>query len=167
MTSTFVKRAQAGRNHTVSRVEVPGLPPVQYDAAAAALAAQTSALRANRWTMHVGLERAAATTIDRLTIDPCPAQDFNGADFLYFASFQAFVDRAEWGYFRSREPLLTTRQRDIVYRANIDAGERVVVTLQALRRDKGALTHWYRLEREQDGVAIADAFSVRQPSALG
>lgn len=33
---------------------------------------------------------------DAIRFEPCPNSDFNGADFPYFASFQAFVDRAEW-----------------------------------------------------------------------
>ena len=36
-----------------------------------------------------------------------------------------------------------------------------MASLLQFRRDGGDLTHWYRLEREQDGSAIADIFTVR------
>ena len=63
-----------------------------------------AALRRDKWKAHLGFVRTDAPVLDRLVIDPCPAQDFNGADFLYFSSFQAFVDRAEWAFFRPLDP---------------------------------------------------------------
>jgi probable biosynthetic protein (TIGR04099 family) len=162
MTSTFVKRAQKGRNHSIARVEVPSLALLESEPHATAFAADAAALRSNRWCTHLGFERSAAAVVDRFVIDPCPGQDFNGADFLYFASFQAFVDRAEWAFFRPDAPFPTTRRRDIVYRGNIDPGERVFASLLQVRREQGELGHWYRLERAQDNFAIADIFTLRR-----
>jgi probable biosynthetic protein (TIGR04099 family) len=161
MTSTFVRRAQKGRNHSIARAEVNGLPPVGAAPRARAFAAEAAALRAGRWDSHLGFERQTATVIDRFAIDPCPGQDFNGANFLYFASFQAFVDRAEWSFFRPAAPFPTTRQRDIIYRGNIDPGERVIANLLQFRRDDEILNHWYGLAREKDRATIADIFTVR------
>jgi probable biosynthetic protein (TIGR04099 family) len=161
MTSTFVQRSQQGNNHSIARVEVPGLPPVGRDPNAAAYAAEVAELRSNLWLSHLGLARREATVMHRFLIDPCPGQDFNGADFLYFASFQAFVDRAEWDFFRPQAPFPTTRRRDIIYRGNMNPGERLVASLLQVRRDRENLVHWYRLEREQDGRTIADAFTVK------
>jgi probable biosynthetic protein (TIGR04098 family) len=59
-----------------------------------------------------------------------------------------------------------TRRRDIVYRGNIDPGERVVASLFQFRRDAGSLAHWYRLEREPDGAIIAETFTLRDVPAL-
>jgi probable biosynthetic protein (TIGR04099 family) len=109
---------------------------------------------------HSGFARANAAAVDRLVIDPCPAQDFNGADFLYFSSFQAFVDRAEWAFLRPN-PRATTRRRDIVYHGNIDPGDRVVVVLCGVRRCGSELGHWCRVERESDAAPLADVFTVR------
>lgn len=95
MTSVFVRRTQAGLNRSIARVEVSGLPPVEQAPEFADHAATVAALRRNQWTEHMGFTRTSAAALDRLVIDPCPAQDFNGADFLYFSSFQAFADRAE------------------------------------------------------------------------
>jgi probable biosynthetic protein (TIGR04099 family) len=162
MTSTFVKRARKGRNHSIVRVEVPGLAALEFEPHATALAAEAAALRSNQWCTHLGFERNKAAAVDRFVIDPCPGQDFNGADFLYFASFQAFVDRAEWAFFRPKPPFPTTRRRDIVYRGNIDPGERVVATLLQVWQQHREFRHWYRLERAQDNFAIADIFTLRQ-----
>jgi probable biosynthetic protein (TIGR04099 family) len=100
--------------------------------------------------------------LDRLVIDPCPAQDFNGADFLYFSSFQAFVDRAEWAFFRPLDPRTTTRRRDLVYHGNIEPGDRVAIVLRGWRRDMRGVDHWCRLERESDAAPIADVFTLRR-----
>jgi probable biosynthetic protein (TIGR04099 family) len=165
MTSTFVRRTQQGQNHTIARLEVPGLPPVASHPDAIAFAAESAALRSNVWDEHLGLARLQARAIDRFVVDPCPGQDFNGANFLYFASFQAFVDRAEWTYFRPQAPFPMTRRRDIIYRGNIDPGERVVLRLLQIRRSDQRLAHWYRLEREHDDRTIADVFTVRRATA--
>jgi probable biosynthetic protein (TIGR04099 family) len=160
MTSLFVKRMEAGRNRSIARVEVPGLPPVvstrKFDEETVA------ALRRDSWKEHFGFVRAGAPVLDRLLIDPCPAQDFNGADFLYFSSFQAFVDRAEWAFFRPLDPRTTTRRRDIVYHGNIEPGDRVAVLLRGCRRGAGGVDHWCRLERESDAMPIADVFTLRR-----
>jgi probable biosynthetic protein (TIGR04099 family) len=164
MTSTFVRRVRKGGNHLIARTEVPALQQIAVDSEAARCVADSAMLRSERWDAHFGLERRRARVIDRFVVDPCPGQDFNGADFLYFASYQAFVDRAEWAHLRPRTPCLTTRARDIVYLGNIDPGERLVVTLRQFVRDRESQRHWYRLERESDGARLADAFSVRAAS---
>jgi probable biosynthetic protein (TIGR04099 family) len=161
MTSTFVRRTQKGINRTIARTDVPALRRVQLRPEPLADTAEAAALRSNRWHTHLGFERRKATVIDRLIVELCPGQDFNGAGFLYFANFQAFVDRAEWAYFPRKAPFPTTRRRDIVYRGNVDPGERVVLSLLQFRRTDEGFAHWYHLEREQDGTVIADVFTVR------
>jgi probable biosynthetic protein (TIGR04099 family) len=162
MTSVFVKRMQAGLNRSIARVEVSGLPPVETAPECADYAAGVAALRRGHWAEHFGFARANADALDRLVVDPCPAQDFNGADFLYFSSFQAFVDRAEWAFFRPVNPRATTRRRDIVYHGNIEPGDRVVVVLRAVRRGDSELGHWCRIERESDSSPLADVFTMRR-----
>jgi probable biosynthetic protein (TIGR04099 family) len=160
MTSVFVKRMQAGQNRSIARVEVAGLPPVEPAPEFAGYAATVAALRRDQWVEHLGFARIEAATLDRLVIDPCPAQDFNGADFLYFSSFQAFVDRAEWTFLRP-DPRATTRTRDIVYHGNIEPGERVAVVLRGLRRGEGGFRHWCHIAREKDAAPLADIFTLR------
>jgi probable biosynthetic protein (TIGR04099 family) len=165
MISTFVKRAQKGHNQSIKRVEVRGLPPVGSEPRGSAFVLESAALRSNRWLAHLGFERRMAAVVDRFVVDPCPSQDFNGADFLYFANFQAFVDRAEWAFFRPDAPFPTTRRRDIIYRGNIDPGERVVASLLQFRRNDQVLYHWYQLERELDATTIADIFTIRSSAS--
>jgi probable biosynthetic protein (TIGR04099 family) len=162
MTSLFVKRMEEGRNRSIARVEVPGLPPVVASREFADYQETVAALRRDSWNEHLGFVRADAPVLDRFVVDPCPAQDFNGADFLYFSSFQAFVDRAEWAFFRPLDPRTTTRRRDIVYHGNIEPGDRVAVVLRARRLDVGGVDHWCRLERESDAMPIADVFTSRR-----
>jgi probable biosynthetic protein (TIGR04099 family) len=162
MTSVFVKRTQAGLNRSIARVEVSGLPPVEPAPEFADHATAVAALRRGHWVEHFGFARADAAALDRFVIDPCPAQDFNGADFLYFSSFQAFIDRAEWAFFRPVSPRATTRRRDIVYHGNVDPGDRVAIVLRAIRRSDGQLDHWCHIERENDATPLADVFTVRR-----
>jgi probable biosynthetic protein (TIGR04099 family) len=162
MTSLFVKRMEEGRNRSIARVEVPGLPPIVSSQEFVDYEETVAALRRARWNEHLGFVRADAPVLDRLLIDPCPAQDFNGADFLYFSSFQAFVDRAEWAFFRPLDPRTATRRRDIVYHGNVEPGDRVVVGLRGRRRDAVGVDHWCRLERESDAAPIADVFTLRR-----
>jgi probable biosynthetic protein (TIGR04099 family) len=164
MTSVFVKRTAPGLNRSIARVEVDGLPPVEWSAECAEDAAMVAELRRDRWVEHLGFRRTDAAALHRLVIDPCPAQDFNGADFLYFASFQAFADRAEWAFLPRRDRRTTCR-RDIVYHGNIEPGERIAVVLRAIRRQEGGcdqLGHWCRIEREHDAAPLADVFTLRR-----
>jgi probable biosynthetic protein (TIGR04099 family) len=155
-----VKRMQAGLNRSIALVEVSGLPPVEPAPEFADDAAMVAAMRRGHWAEHLGFIRADAAALDRLVIDPCPAQDFNGADFLYFSSFQAFVDRAEWAFLRPN-PRATTRRRDIVYHGNIEPGDRVAIVLRAVRRGAGTLGHWCSIAREGDAAPLADIFTLR------
>jgi probable biosynthetic protein (TIGR04099 family) len=93
--------------------------------------------------------------------DPCPNQDFNGAGFLYFSSFVAFVDRAEWIFARDKAARATTRQRDIFFAGNLDPGERLTVDLLDKRSENRAFAHHCEIRREQDHAVMAHVFTVR------
>lgn len=162
LTSVFVKRMVAHLNRSVTRVAVENGPPLT-PGAPSAFATAAAAIRKGQWSEHWGFVRAEAKDLGRLLIDPCPSQDFNGAEFLYFAAFQTFVDRAEWAYLRTQNAAprrLGTTHRDIIYNGNIEPGERLDVTIQAVRRDAQSLTHWSRIERE-DGALLAEVFTAR------
>jgi probable biosynthetic protein (TIGR04099 family) len=159
--STFVRRKLPGVNRSVAAALPLGLPPLVRRLPPAGFVATASALRGDRWTEHFGFRRDDAHPQARLVIDPCPSQDFNGVGFLYCANFQAFVDRAEWALFRIGAPSPSTTRRDIVYRGNIEVGDRVAVTLMAAARDDRVLAHWFRLERDGTGETLADVFTER------
>jgi probable biosynthetic protein (TIGR04099 family) len=162
--STFVRRRVPGVNRSVAAAAPIGLPPLVGRLAPTGFVAAASALRGDRWTEHFGFRRVEAHHQARLVIDPCPSQDFNGVGFLYCANFQAFVDRAEWAFFRISNRSPSTTRRDIIYRGNIEVGDRVAVNLMAVVRDDRILAHWCRLERDETGETLADIFTER---ALG
>lgn len=96
---------------------------------------------------------------------PCPDTDFNGASFLYFATFAALVDRAEWQFFRPF-PLLAVTSRDVHYYGNVNLGEDVAVRcLEWTREPDGALAHRCGVFRATDGAWIAEVFTRKRPAA--
>ena len=164
--STFVKRLVPGVNRSAAAAKPIGLPPLVRQSPLAGFADEASALRAERWQTHFGFQRSEGRPQAELVIDPCPSQDFNGAGFLYCAMFQSFVDRAEWSFFGILGRSLSTRRRDIIYRGNIEVGDRIVITLMAVLREDRALTHWCRLTREAGGETLADIFTARAMAAV-
>lgn len=161
MVSAFVKRGPSGGNHAALRVPVDRLPPIDTDVGRA-LAATASALRGGRLPDHLGFDLSASAALGAFAFEPCPSQDFNGAGFLYFASFIAFVDRAEWLHDRALGSQATTVRRDTFFYGNIDPGESIRVVLLDLRREAdGAFRHHCRIERSTDGAVLADVFSVK------
>lgn len=165
LVSAFVRRAPGGGNHTVARVALDGLPaPTRTGGGRSdsALAARAAAFRAGRTSQDARFECSQSRDQEAvLEIDPCPGQDFNGAGFLYFSSFIAFIDRAEWQFDGRRAPLATSRAREVYFHGNIDPGERVVVRRLKGERQAGELFHHCRLERAGDGTRLADAFTRR------
>jgi probable biosynthetic protein (TIGR04099 family) len=163
--SVFVKRMVPGVNRSAVSATPVGLPPLLGRIPATGFAAEASALRGERWDQHFGFRRLEGWPQAELVIDPCPSQDFNGAGFLYCAMFQSFVDRAEWAFFRITDRQLATRRRDLIYRGNIDVGDRVVISLMAVVRDDRSLSHWCRLTRQGGGETLADIFTDRVMTA--
>ena len=157
LSSVFVRRGIPGRNRSVARVALdlfPSAVPAPGFGEAAALAAR---LRSGAWDEHFGFARAAGQVYREMTINPCPSQDFNGADFLYFAAFQSFVDRAEWEFFNLS--ISSTLDRDLIYHGNVEIGDRVVVQLMGERRCADHIAHWCRITRQVDGAPLADVFT--------
>lgn len=159
--SVFVKRAVPGRNRSAARLALDLFAePARFAPAdTAALAAQ---LRRDDWDRHFGFSRHEALIGGeprRLVTRPCPRQDFNGAEFLYFASFQALVDRAEWELLGDAVQALPTLARDIVFYGNIEIGERIVVDVLAVHEAPGRCAHWCRISRLADGERLADVFT--------
>lgn len=163
--SIFVRRTVAGVNRSAAAATPLGLPPLIRRPALTGFAATASTLRAERWQEHFGIKRNEGRAQAEFVIDPCPSQDFNGYGFLYCAMFQAFVDRAEWAFFRLADIPSSTLRRDIIYRGNIEVGDRVAVSLMAVLRDERTITHWCRLTRKGGGETLADIFTARDLTA--
>lgn len=178
MTSTLVRREQAGNNQSVTRAQVIAdlknpktLPDLL--SCAKAMHVQSRQLRGDRpklselWKTRFGdinLDRDPTIVVPML---PCPHSDFNGAGFLYFANFQQLVDRAEWQLQAASneaagKSLWLTQDRQIFYRGNVNVGDKVLIQEMARRCEGGRLHHWQRVYRASDGAAIADVLSSKR-----
>lgn len=155
LSSVFVKRGLRRNNQGLVRVASTMLDlPVRRDFVP--ITALASSIRSGRWQSHFGFTSKRSEELGKITFQPCPAQDFNGAGLLYFPSFSAFVDRAEWAMLGQLD--LTTKARDVVYHGNVDPGETVIVSFLGLRRDLRATTHWCQLTSSA-GRRLADVFT--------
>jgi probable biosynthetic protein (TIGR04099 family) len=163
MTSVFVKRKEKGKNRALARVGLPGFSAPAAKPGLAGTAALAATIRAGRFAQHFGFANADGESGTALTVRPCPSQDFNGADFLYFASFQAFVDRAEWEAMEAPAGLFTVA-RDMVFHSNVEIGDAVRITVKAQRAEGDHLLHWCVLTRAADGARLADIFTRRAPA---
>jgi probable biosynthetic protein (TIGR04099 family) len=151
MISVFVHRRGSSSNHSVARVEISGLPPIQSSPVR-----PPSRPPANRPPFDIGRPHAC------LLYTPCPSQDFNGAGFLYFTNFVAFSDRVEWAVNPIFARDATTVQREIAYHANLDPGETIAVRLVGSGYDATGWHHHCRIDRTSDGVALADIWTVKR-----
>jgi probable biosynthetic protein (TIGR04099 family) len=162
MISVFLRRMVNGSNRAVERgavVERGEVPLDRRSAAALGLVRVARLLRSNEPWEHRGFQRTGRETLARHRFAPCPRNDFNGAEFLYFASFQAIVDRAEWAWWGDGESSIVSRE--IYFHGNIDVGETLSVVLCGLRQGASRLAHWCEVVRDGDGQKIADVFTLR------
>ncbi|MFB9984748.1 Pnap_2097 family protein [Mesorhizobium kowhaii] len=89
----------------------------------------------------------------RFAFTPCIYSDFNGADFLYFASYQSITDRAEACFFG---PIIgTTRAREIHYYGNINPGDGIYIDLLTFKQVTDTLVYSATMCRQSDAVRIA------------
>ncbi len=162
--SIFLRRADAGDNRSVLRALPHPCPPMLADAGSdTSLAPLCQRFRRQDWREHRGFHRADRQELASVAIDPCPHGDFNGAGFLYFASFQSILDRAEWALFRDVSANAVTTDRDLFYHGNINPGDRLTVRLCGERRDgASSLSHWFEIRRDSDDARIADGFTTKR-----
>ncbi|PKR53858.1 Pnap_2097 family protein [Thalassospira marina] len=159
MVSVFVHRTNHTSNRSIARVEVQGLPPITGHQ----LAPRHNWFDDNNlFTATEGNNRQVQSFL------PCPSQDFNGAGFLYFANFSAFVDRAELNLDPTFSRQAVTSQRHIKYHSNVDPGEPIRVEIMDLERSSSNWLHRCRISREKDGALMADIITEKCiPEAIG
>nr|WP_315235924.1 Pnap_2097 family protein [uncultured Albidiferax sp.] len=158
MLSVFVRRAQAGSNRSIVRAVMAAPHATPQHGLAASAEAFVQRGRARRAAAHASAMADAHTSV----YTPCPYNDFNGADLLYFSSFQSMVDRAEWASLHSPRPA-QLRERELVFYGNLDIGDAVHTQLQIDARPEGLLAHHSLLRRGSDGMRIAEVFTRKQP----
>lgn len=159
MLSTFVYRQQAGNNQSVKRANFASSLQREPSMSAQLFMQDCKKIRSQCWLEHLGITRLNAKKLNTITFTPCPNNDFNGANFLYFASFQAFVDRAEWAWFK-RLDLPQTWHRELYFYGNINVGDSLTVQLSACIEQQNKFTYWCEI-LNQSNVKIADIFTIK------
>lgn len=154
MSSAFVTRGEAHSNRYVARAALAALPGEVVAMPDAALHMMQTGKRLRTGEQHA-LQDLAPSASEPIEFLPCPNTDFNGADFLYFASFQAFVDRAEWQRHRFDEPPVIA-SRSLFYYGNVDVGDILSVQAVGESEDERGIRHWTQVRRKSDGMKIAD-----------
>ena len=149
MESVFVQRRRNGCNRSIARVSLDHVPP------------SLPRMRVDREVAEPGREEAMRD-LGSWTFDPCPSLDFNGAGLLYFSSFVAAVDRAEWRLLGARHRGGTIRERKAVFHGNIEPGEGLAVRLEAGSGDAPS-RHHARIRSTVDGRLLADVETLRAP----
>lgn len=165
MLLSFMTRKTEGCNRTVERGKIvrTGAATTEVASVKSDLREAFRLMRADSWTSHLGFFRDNRKALERFRVRPCPNNDFNGARFLYFANYQALVDRAEWEWFGQCSPLFSTVSRDLFYHGNINLGESVSVYMQGFRRSDQEFSHWCEIVRDEDGARLANIFTTKKP----
>lgn len=163
--SSFVTRSERGNNQSVARGELAKGGWSVCEAADLMLAQHKSG------RVLSGAELSVSET--PFIYQPCPYTDFNGADFLYFAQFQAVMDRAERFFQsdlqgqnqttqRNSLALWQTVERTICYYGNInldDTLEANLHTTPSSGQEELLLGHCGRLYRQSDHALIANVIT--------
>jgi len=163
MASTFIRRQREGDNRTVVKampIAVPGSRSA-ISVEAQEMVKLRRRFRAGNWGAHLGLEQLSGRAHHVAEFLPCPYNDFNGAHLLYFASFQAMVDRVEWGWKRISSPPVVAA-RDLFFHGNVNIGDVLELSFSIARQDSGGLSHWCEVRRLSDGEKVADVITVKR-----
>lgn len=166
MISALLKRERARDNTSLREGDVRRRHPFQ-DADGPEercdLLAADKAMRSRLREVRLDADDDDVTApVFRYRYRPLPASDFNGAGLLYFASYHAIVDRAEW----ERRPVAaslewTTTRRDAFFFANINPGDQVDVLLAATPAGPQERRHRAWLFRVSDGRLMAEVATVK------
>jgi probable biosynthetic protein (TIGR04098 family) len=107
----------------------------------------------------------------RISFEPSPYSDYNGAGLLYFAAYPTIADTLErqliirhalaegagdWAVRTS------TIARDVFYHRNLDLGRRLTATLRRFDRVGEDIILHTSLTAEGDGAALADVFTAKR-----
>lgn len=165
MMTLFVRKETFEDNHNLTREAVPLSCAPDFR-----IAEPADAFTAERLQLaHRHLKDAPPACLPSEYIyDICPLTDFNAARFLYFAGYQAILDRAEW--YLLRRPGLefsSTVHRQTYYFANVNIGDRAIVKIGGFRQDGANYRFDAVLTRGSDGSMIACAESVRTLQKFG
>ncbi len=150
MTSVFVRRQTSGLNRSIVRVQVDATK--RFSSVGDRAAAPPGRHGDGRCADGAKLGEIDVGT---LVVEPCPQLDFNGAGLLYFSSFIAAVDRAEWHLVGKEKPLRATTERSAVFHSNIDIGDDLSIRILAAPGE-AAYQHRSLISATSDGRLVAE-----------
>lgn len=167
MLSVFVHREGPGNRNVVRAVMADPCATTAKPELAAAADAFVRRGRERRAGVWDDLPEVRETGVYETVFTPCPHNDFNGADLLYFSTFQALVDRAEWAWMvnasaTGRPAPAALLERELVFYGNLDLGDSVRTCLRVHAAHNGQLAHYSELQRGSDGTRIAEVFTRKQ-----
>lgn len=157
MSSVFVRRRTEGLNRSIARVRIEG-----------GRRNEELLSRETFETVGCGQEFAGDVKhedeqeLSTKIIEVCPHLDFNGAGLLYFSSFIAAVDRAEWSLLKKRSHRFTSLKRQAVFNGNIEVGDNLKVCILA-SRDEAPYRHRALLYASSDGKPLSEVLTYRMP----
>lgn len=155
MTSVFVQRQSSGVNRSIVRVRIE-TPHRTLSSSSGKSAAWLSPTKGSP-ALEAGNDERE---IGAVVIEPCPQLDFNGAGLLYFSSFIAAVERAEWSLLGKGKRLSTTIERRAMFHSNIEVGDDLVVRILAAQGMAG-LQHRSIISAVSDGRMLAEVVTHR------
>lgn len=156
MTSVFVRRQTGGVNRSVVRVRLAGMPDV------VPLLTDPATPGPPREAAPPAGPEGEEIELGTVVVEPCPSLDFNGAGLLYFSSFVAAVDRAEWRLFGKGKTLNGMTRRDAAFHANIEIGDDLAVQVLAAPTSSGC-RHRALVRSRADGKLLAEIITARAP----
>lgn len=161
MLSTFVYRQERGNNQSVAKAELQAIAATEDNHP---LSSQAFLLLKN----HKQHRHDSLAAGESFRYQPCPYSDFNGADFLYFASFQQIADRAEQALMadnHSQAGLWLTRQRSLCYYGNLNIGDSVYVQVVRHQISDSTLKHRLQLRRASDDALLLTVITEKKSVA--
>ncbi len=176
MLTTFVARDKEGLNALHQSLPAAKL---QYTSSALSspppLLKASQALRhAKRRDHHLAGHHLSSDAPDldlRISFEPSPYSDYNGAGLLYFAAYPTIADTLE-RQLVGRHALLegagdwavrtSTVARDVFYYRNLDLGRRLTATLKRFDRVGEDIILHTSLAAEGDEATLADIFTAKR-----
>ena len=107
----------------------------------------------------------------RISFEPSPYIDYNGAGLLYFAAYPTIADTLERQLIATHQLAETTRDwtaqsstiaRDVFYYRNLDLGKKLIAGLKRFDRVGENVILHTRLTDEVDGMPLADIITAKR-----
>jgi probable biosynthetic protein (TIGR04098 family) len=111
----------------------------------------------------------------RISYQPSPYIDYNGAGLLYFAAYPTIADTLERQLIVRHELMegagdwavrTSTVARDVFYYRNLNLGERLTARLRRFDRVGENIILHTELTAEPEGAALADIFTAKRVLAV-